>query len=88
MKHISKKRMQKLAGLLQENQENQENQKITTLKALEELLSSLVNEYIGETDNILAGDTLDWDGDGTNIGMYKKEAIQDFVNYLTQMELN
>jgi protein-arginine kinase len=73
------KRMQKLAGILKENQQ------INSLQELSNYLTSIVNEYVGETE-MVAGDKLDWDNNGTT-GISEKELVEDFIGYLQDMYL-
>ncbi len=73
------RRMQKLAGILKENQE------INSLQELSNYLTSIVNEYVDETE-MVAGDELDWDNNGTT-GISKKGLVEDFIGYLQNMYL-
>ncbi|MDB4232101.1 hypothetical protein N9795_00195 [Candidatus Pelagibacter sp.] len=54
---------------------------INTLTELKAYLDSLVNDYVAATNEI-AGEDLDWDGDGSNMGISKTELIKDFIGYL------
>jgi hypothetical protein len=60
---------------------------VKNVKELKDVLDSLVNEYIDETEH-LAGPNLDWDGDGTNVGISKDKLIKDFIDYLTFFNKN
>jgi hypothetical protein len=62
--------------MLKENMEN-----INTLTELKAYLDSLVNDYVAVTSEI-AGEDLDWDGDGSNMGISKIQLIGDFINEL------
>jgi hypothetical protein len=62
--------------MLKENMEN-----INTLTELKAYLDSLVNDYVAATNEI-AGEDLDWDGDGSNMGISKIQLIGDFINEL------
>ena len=62
--------------MLKENIEN-----INTLTELKAYLDSLVNDYVAATSEI-AGEDLDWDGDGSNMGISKIQLIGDFINEL------
>jgi len=60
----------------------EEVENIATLTELKAYLDSLVNDYVAATSEI-AGEDLDWDGNGSNMGINKTELINDFVGYLT-----
>jgi hypothetical protein len=60
----------------------EEVENITTLTELKAYLDSLVNDYVAATSEI-AGEDLDWDGNGSNMGINKTELVNDFVGYLT-----
>ena len=57
-------------------------EKINTLTELKSYLDSLVNNYVAATSET-AGEDLDWDGDGSNMGISKTELVNDFIGYLT-----
>jgi hypothetical protein len=59
----------------------EEVENITTLTDLKAYLDSLVNDYVAATSEI-AGEDLDWDGDGSNMGISKIQLIGDFINEL------
>jgi hypothetical protein len=71
------KRMQQLAGIIKENQ----GQEINSIDEMYNFLENTLKDYINETKNI-AGLDLDWDGDGSNMGISKNELINDFIGYL------
>jgi hypothetical protein len=54
---------------------------ISTLAELKAYLDSLINDYVAATSEI-AGEDLDWDGDGSNMGISKTELIKDFIGHL------
>jgi hypothetical protein len=60
----------------------EEVENIATLTELKAYLDSLVNDYVAATSEI-AGEDLDWDGNGSNMGINKTELVNDFVGYLT-----
>ena len=62
--------------MLKENMED-----INNLGELKAYLDSLVNDYVAATNEI-AGKDLDWDGDGSNMGISKIQLIGDFINEL------
>jgi len=62
--------------MLTENMED-----INNLGELKAYLDSLVNDYVAATNEI-AGEDLDWDGDGSNMGISKIQLIGDFINEL------
>lgn len=55
---------------------------INTLTELKSYLDSLLNDYVTATSEI-AGEDLDWDGNGSNMGISKTELINDFIGHLT-----
>jgi hypothetical protein len=63
-------------ALLKEEMEN-----INNLAELKAYLDSLVNDYVAATSEV-AGEDLDWDGTGSNMGISKIELIGDFINEL------
>jgi hypothetical protein len=60
----------------------EEIENINNLAELKTYLDSLVNDYVAATNEV-AGDNLDWDGDGSNMGISKTELVNDFIGYLT-----
>lgn len=68
------KRMQELAGI--------NEMKLNTLTELKSYIDYLVNVYVDDASDI-AGENLDWDGDGSNMGISKEELINDFIGFLT-----
>ena len=60
----------------------EEIENINTLTELKSYLDSLVNDYVAATSEI-AGEDLDWDGNGSNMGISKIELINDFIGHLT-----
>jgi hypothetical protein len=55
--------------------------KINTVDELEKYLKELLNYYVDDTIDV-AGSDLDWDGDGSNMGISKEELIKDFSDYI------
>jgi hypothetical protein len=77
------KRMQQLAGVINESQLN-ENESIKTLSEAKEILNEVVQDYISDSGDT-AGEDLDW-GKGVTGYDSKKQLIQDFIDYLTHGE--
>jgi hypothetical protein len=76
MENFNLKKFLAEGKMLKENMEN-----INTLTELKAYLDSLVNDYVAATNEI-AGEDLDWDGDGSNMGISKIQLIGDFINEL------
>jgi hypothetical protein len=76
-KFLIENKMTRNSQLLKE-----EVQKIRNLAELKAYLDSLIYDYVAATSEI-AGDNLDWDGDGSNMGINKTELVNDFIGYLT-----
>jgi hypothetical protein len=55
--------------------------KIKTTDELEAYINSLVDDYVQDTIDV-AGYDLDWDGNGSNMGISKEELINDFSDYI------
>jgi hypothetical protein len=50
---------------------------------VKEVLEMLVGEYLEDNSDYVNEDgVMDWDGDGSNIGIKKEELINDFINYI------
>ena len=50
---------------------------------VKEVLEMLVKEYLEDNSDYVNEDgVMDWDGDGSNIGIEKEELINDFINYI------
>ena len=70
------KRMQRLAGVIKENQEE-----INSTSEMYSFLERILKKYVDETENMV-GSSLDWDGDGSNVGINNVELVKDFIDYL------
>ena len=50
---------------------------------MKELLERVVREYLIESSDFVDEEgNLDWDGDGKNVGIERRELMEDFVDYI------
>jgi hypothetical protein len=50
---------------------------------MKELLERVVREYLVESKDYVNEDgILDWDGDGSNVGIERSKLMDDFVEYI------
>jgi len=75
-KFLTENKLTRNSRLLKEEVSN-----INTLAELKAYLDSLVSDYVADTNEI-AGEDLDWKGDGSNMGISKTELVKDFIGYL------